>query len=459
MGDLTIKELGALISKATENFKAQEKDNAALVLTFKKQASQYEELKKDFETAREEGKAVDTKKLSDSLDELQEDMSDMRSKYKHPAAAISEEDQKKAVRQIVMKAVGSIVKQNKKNQGDVFDEIKKEIDLQVKTLNITTPAEGGLAVAEVLAMEVMDYAREFSPVAQLIMMKSGITRDYRQMIKVTYPGVSEGIENVPGTVPAQTSTQKYVEVRSKEFKLYASPRITNEALLGTDINVYADLLVCLGEEIGIYLASQLLFGDGLTKNCRGILSSNRIDLTDATGESFLPTLTPDGTGSRDSDYFPAIPTGVSGAIGADDLAIANFVIDVTNALPSRYLAKAKWIMNRKSKGKFEKVRDAQERPIFVHDYIPGLPGKQLILNGHQVIIDDTMPDIAADSTFAIFGDLEKAFAMNKGDIDQMLLDPYTIKGSLLVYTEKEYFEMIQRSDAILVCAATTNGPA
>ena len=94
-------------------------------------------------------------------------------------------------------------------------------------------------------------------------------------------------------------------------------------------------------------------------------------------------------------------------------------------------------MNRTTKGIFEKVRDTQGDPIFLHDYIEGLVGKQLILNGYPVVIDDTMAN---------------------GDIDQMLLDPYTKKGSLIVYTEKEFFEMIQRSDAIIVAAATVNGP-
>jgi HK97 family phage major capsid protein len=453
---MDIKELQTLIATATENFMAQKKENDALTVQFKAMDTQYTELKGDFEKLREAGDSDAAKKVSETLVELQNEMSDLRSKYKTPATAISDKDQVKALRSIAMKAVGSVIKKSKNQKGDVFESIKEEIDLQVKTLNIATPAEGGLAIAEVLSMDVMDYAREFSPVAQLILNKAGMTRDYRQMIKVTYPGVSEGIEAVAGTVPAETSTQEYVEVRSKEFKLYAQPRITNEALFGTDINVYADLLVCLGEEIGIYLASQLLFGDGLTKNARGILSSNRVDVTNLTGESFLPTLTPTGVGARLPDFFPVLATGVSGAIGATDVAIVDFVIDMTNALPTRYLSGAKWLMNRKTKGVFEKVRDANNLPIFVHDYIPGLVGKQLMLNGHQVVIDDTMPDIAADSTFAIFGDLSQAFAMANGDIDQMLLDPYTKKGSLIVYTEKEFFEMVQRSDAILVACATVN---
>ena len=456
---MKFEELQALITKATEKFEAQKGENDKLQLKLKGLVDNYDTLKGDFEKLREAGDADGAKKIATAIDDLQNEMSDLRSKHKNPATAIDTKQEKMAVRSIVMKAVGSVIKGGKNQKGDVFDSIKSEIDLQVKALNISTPAEGGLAIAEVLAMDVMDYAREFSPISQHVLMKSSITRDYRQMIKITYPGVSEGVENVAGTVPAETSTQEYTEVKSKEFKLYAQPRITNEALYGTDINVYQDLLVSLGEEIGIYLAAQLLFGDGTGKNARGILSSNRINLTNLTGESFLPTLTPTGVGARNSDFFPAIPTGVSGSIGTDDVAIVDYIIDVTNTLPTRYLPGAAFYMNRKTKGVFEKVRDADNRPIFVHDYIEGLTGKQLMLNGYRVIIDDTMPNVAAESTFAIFGDLSRAFAMNSGDIDQMLLDPYTKKGSLIVYTEKEFFEMVQRSDAILVLAATANGPA
>ncbi|MCP4984700.1 MAG: phage major capsid protein [Colwellia sp.] len=445
-----------LLEKAIENYQDQVEANEKLTLQMKEVLTKYDTLKDQLNDIKNAGDSDTLIKANKKIDELVDELSDLRTQYKNPVTAISDDQQKDALREVVMKAVGSVIKNNKNNKGEVFEILKEEIDLQVKTLNITTPAEGGLAVAEVLSSDVMDYAREYSPIISLISHKAGITRDYRQMIKITFPGVDEGIEAVAGTVPAETSTQEYVEIKSHVFKLYAQPRITNEALLGTDINVYADLLSLLSEEISIYLASQLLYGDGVDKNARGMLSSNRVDITNLTGESFLPTLTPTGVGARDADFFPVLATGVDGAIGANDVAIVDFVIDMTNALPTRYLKNAVWIMNRNTKGVFEKVRDANEKPIFVKDYIPGLPGKQLVLNGHRVIIDDTFPDIASDSTFAVFGDLGKAMAMNKGDIDQMLLDPYTKKGNLIVYTEKEFFEMVQRSDAIIVAAATVN---
>ena len=342
------------------------------------------------------------------------------------------------------------------NKLTFFDFVKNHATEQCKTLNLGTPAQGGLAVAETLDRDVMEYARDFSPIVSLVGYKASLTRSYRQLILITYPGVAEGVENIAGTKPAETSTQTYTEVKSKEFKLYAEPRITNEALYGTDIDVYSDLIALLGEQIAIYLAAQILKGDGQDKNCRGILSSNRVDITNETGKSFLPTLTADGNGARPADFYPVITTGVEGKIAADDKSMVDWVITTMSKLPSRYRRNAKWIMNENTKLMFELVRNANEDPIFRPDYING---EGFLLNGKPVVIDDTMPDVAKDSLFAMYGDLSMAFAYNNGDIDQMLLDPYTSKGNLIVYTEKEYFEMMQRSDAIIVCAATTNGPA
>ena len=84
-------------------------------------------------------------------------------------------------------------------------------------------------------------------------------------------------------------------------------------------------------------------------------------------------------------------------------------------------------MNENTLLEFEKLRDGNDNPVFRFNYMDGEPR----LNGKPVVIDDTLPDIAANSAFVIYGDLAAAYAINDGDIDQMLLDPYTIKGSLI----------------------------
>lgn len=447
------EKLKELLEKAQANFNEQREKNEALT-------KQIADLQGKLDTVTEQMKnGVDAGQLQTKMEELVEEISDLRSKYRAPASVITDDQQKKAIHDVVMKSFGAFMKKNKGTQGDVVEGLTQEIENQVKTLNLSTPAQGGYAVMEVLSMDVLDHAREFSPIVQQIMLKSDMTRDYRQLIKITYPSIAEGIEAVAGTVPAETSTQTYAEVKSKVFKLYAQPRITNEALYGADINVYQDLITTLGEEIGIYLAAQILYGDGTDLNARGILSSNRVDITDATGKSWLPTLTPTGVGARPSDYFPALGTGVSGDFGADDVARVNFLIDAEAALPTRYLVNAKWYMNRKTLARWKKVRFDDGKPALVWDYIDGTRGRVPLLNGYPVVIDDTMPDVAANSTPMIFGDMSRAFAYAPGDIDQLLLDPFTKKGNLIIYVEKNFTEIIQRSDAIIIVACTTNDGA
>lgn len=452
---MDFEELKALIEKATANYEAQKAENEKLGAKFNALEQKHTELLGDFDKLKEAGDADGAKQLVNQIKELQEELSDVRSKMKKPLNGVTEHDQKDALKQVAMKSVGAYVKSGTKQ--DVFEFLAKNSAESFKALNITNADEGGRAVAEVLSRDVIEYAREYSPILNYIGRKPELTRNFRELVLVTYPSVQEGIENVAGTAIAETTTQEYKEVKAKEFKVNAKPRITDEAMYGADIDIYSALVRLLGRELAIYTAAQVLYGDGTGKNCRGILSSNRVDITNLTGESFKPTLDANPANARNADFYPVKPTGVSGALGADDKSSVNFVIDVVNSLPTEHLNGAAWYMNRKTRGIFEKLRDANDKPIFRMSYVDGVG--TLMLNGYPVVIDDTLPDLVANSTFAIFGRLDRAFAINNGEIDKMLLDPYTVDGCTVIKTDKEYFEIVQQSDAILVLAATTNGPA
>lgn len=454
---MDLEQLKALIEKATANYEAQKALNEKQSVKLTSLISEHDNLKAEFEKLKEGGDTDSAQKIAEAIEELQGKMETVMGKVKNPARAIDSKAENEAIQEIAKKAIGAYFKSGSKKQRDDFPEfIKNHAEMQLKTLNISSPATGGLAVAETLDRDVMDYAKDYSVMSTLIMKKGSITRSYRQLIRVTEPSISEGIEAVAGTVPAETSTQLYVEVEARVFKLYAQPRITNEALAGTDINIYSELVALLGEEAGVYLNAQLLYGDGTGKNARGILSSNRVDITDGTGKSWLPTKTSDGTGARDPDYFPAYPTGVDGSLGTSDKAIVDWLIDFMRQLNKRYRMGAKFVMTEATFDTFRKVRDGDDKPILITNYM-GTGEARLM--GKPVELDETMPEIATGATPIIYGDLTKAFAFNDGDIDQMLLDPYTKKGNLIVYMEKEYFEMIQRSDAIILGATTANGPA
>lgn len=425
------KELKALLETAVNQVKEQSEKNNAL-------EAQVKSLDTKLTEALDNGS-------EDQIKELQSEISDLRSKMKAPAAAITDDQAKKELQTITVKAFNQYARQVKTGHIEL-GEFMNSVGDQFKTLNISTPAEGGAAVAQVLSMDLIEYAREFSPILSMIGMKSGLTRDFRELVLVSYPSVGDGIENVAGVTLAATQEQNYAEVKADTVKVYANPRLTDEALRGTDYNVYADLVRLIGQEITIMLAYKVYYGDNTGKNGRGMLSSSRVAIG-AAGESFKPAPT------RDPDYFPAKPTGVSGSLGADSEAIINFFIDVKNSLPTAHLNGARWCMNRNTLGVVEKVKDADGNPLLIASYMDG--GAARIL-GYPVDIDDTLPDIAADSTPIIFGNLSRAFAMSNGDIDYMLPNPYKISGVTIYEYHKEIFTIMQASDAIILVACTTN---
>jgi HK97 family phage major capsid protein len=444
-------ELKKLIEAMAKKFAESQEARVAAEKALK---TQLDALNVKYEKLEHSKDPEEIKKLMASIKELEDEVSDVRTKANVPAIVMTKAEKQKLHDEVLKPVIGKWLK-GKKNATptEFFKYVENGAAEQFKALNITNASEGGLAVAEVLSRDVIEYAREFSPILGQIGRKPSMTRNFRELILVSYPSVQEGIENVAGVEIAETTTQEYKEVKSKEFKVSAKPRMTDEAMFGADIDLYGDLIRLLGRETSIYTAAQVLYGNGTGKNARGILSSNRVDITNGTGESFKPTLAADPANARDADFYPVVSTGVSGALGADDEAIVNFFVDLVNTLPTQWLAGAKFHMNRTTKGVIQKVRDADNRPVYMNSYAEG---GELMMMGYPVVIDDTLPNLAADSTPIIFGNLSAAFAMNDGDIDKMLIDPYTVDECTVVKYSKEYFEMVQNSDAILIVAATTN---
>ena len=446
---MTLEELKALIQKATENYMALKQKNDETATEITALVKQFNDLKAENEKLRDGGDADIQKKMNDILDEI----SDMRTKMKTPAQ-ITTPEQKQAMHDAVIKPlIGEWTRG--KTQGtaaDFFKFIETVGAERLKVLNITNADEGARAVAQVLSSDVIEYAREFSPILGQVGRKP-MTRDFRELVLVSYPSVQEGIENVAGTSITETSTQEYKDVAAKVFKVNAKPRITDEATFGADIDLYGSLIRLLGREISIYLAAQVLYGNGTGKNARGILSSNRIDITDGTGKSWLPTLAADPANARPADYYPVVGSGISASLGADDAAKIDFLIKVKNSLPTMYRQGSAWHMNTNTAEVLEKIRDEQGNPVFLASY---RDGGELRLFGYPVYIDDTLPDIAANSTPIIFGRLDMAFAISDGAIDKMLIDPYSVDGCTVIKMDKEMIEIVQNSDAIIVVACTAN---
>lgn len=437
------EQLKALLEKAEENLKVMKQkmeDGEQRLKRAEDDAKAHVERIKALEEAGSGGVTVE------ELEDLKNELADLEAKTENPVRLITKDEEDK-VRTVMKGIVGKFIKSQKEKM-----TLKDFADMEVKAaLNLTVSGQGLESIDEVLSRDVIERAREAYPMLAEIHIRN-MPRKLREQVLISYPSVQQGIENVAGSAISETDVQRYAEVENKVAKVNAKPRITDEAMVGGDLDIYGHLLTLLDDEIGRWLILQVLFGDATGKAMRGILSSNRLDITNTTGQAWKPTI--DDTDPRNPDHYPAIATGVAGGLPATDDAIINFLIDVTEALPTKYLGKAKWYFNRKLRGRLRKVKDADGRPQYTNDN----QGDGLKVEGYPIVIEDYMPDYdVADAPFAIFGDLDSAFSMSPGDIDKMLLDPYSVDGCVVVKTDKEFFEIVGKNDAIIILVATTNG--
>jgi|TARA_R110000744_G_scaffold306870_1_gene415092 HK97 family phage major capsid protein len=435
-------DLEQLLAKAQENYENLRVKNVSIESEIATITTELKSEKQLSETQKA--------KFAADISELKNEIADLEVKGNKPQLVLDTKAQELQLKTAVKTAIGSFIRAKDESGKDTGRFKSFVVDHVKAALNLTGTGVGLESIDQVLSREVTERAREAYPIMGAVGMRN-MPRSLREEVLISYPSVQQGIENVAGTAISETEVQSYAEVVNQIAKINAKPRITDEAMSGSDLDLYGQLLRLLDDEVGRYVVNQILFGNGNSKNMRGILSSNRLNLTNTTGESFKPTT---GTGARNPDFYPAVGTGVSGGLPATDKATVDWLIDFETALPTAYLAGAKWYMNRVTLGKFKKLRDANDNPVFSAGYM----GQPMSINGYPVVLDDYMPNFnVANAPFLIFGKLDSAFYISAGDIDYILLDPYTSDGSTIVKVNKEYFEIVGKNDAIIIGAATTAG--
>ena len=149
---------------------------------------------------------------------------------------------------------------------------------------------------------------------------------------------------------------------------------------------------------------------------------------------------------------------MANSLGGTPVAIVDYLINLTQALPTGYLPNAKFYMRKSMQTYLMKVRDNDDRPIFMYNFMT----KSFEILGYPVVIEDYLPDMGVDkvigsTTFTgtgktpiIFGDLAQARYVSDGDVMESLIDPYSVDGGFQVKWEQEKFEMVGSNSAIII---------
>lgn len=158
---------------------------------------------------------------------------------------------------------------------------------------------------------------------------------------------------------------KFSSVSLKDYLIGALAKIGNSLVNNTDIDLVNIVINIVAEYIKLFLEKEVLNG--------------------TTGKI---------TGCSDIPEKQTVTSEVAGSISYDDL------VTVKNKVIQSFRKGSMWIMRQETQTALEKMKDADDRPLFVADPTGEFDGMIL---GYPVYISDNMPEIAEGKSPIIFG--------------------------------------------------------
>lgn len=141
-----------------------------------------------------------------------------------------------------------------------------------------------------------------------------------------------------------------------------------------------------------------------------------------------------GTGSsQPKGVVTAAASGKVGATGQTGTVIYDDLVDLEHSVDPYYRTAGRWMMHDDTLKALRKIKDANDRPIFVPGYETGNPGGAPDrLLGRQIVINQNMATMAASAKSILFGDFSKYLVRDVMDVTlfRMTDSAYTLKGQV-----------------------------
>jgi HK97 family phage major capsid protein len=268
-------------------------------------------------------------------------------------------------------------------------------------MSTTTPAEGGFTVAIEYMREIEKAMKAYGGMREastVLPMASGAHLNW----PTTDPTAEEGEivgQNVQATNLDTTFDVVTIEVYKYSSKSIAIPF---ELIQDSFIDIEAYIRELLAMRIGRITNKHFTVGAGFSQP-RGIVNSSLAGKVGATGQTATITY--------------------------DDL------VDLEHSVDPAYRSQPglAYMMHDQSVKILRKVKDADGRPIFVPGYEQGNPGGAPDrLMGHNIIINNHMPEMAASAKSVLYGDLKKYMIRDVMDLTlfRMTDSAFTLKGQV-----------------------------
>lgn len=292
--------------------------------------------------------------------------------------------------------------------------------MEVKAeLNTKSDPDGGFRVPETYEKSIERVSLATSQLVGLVSDSVIAGNLYKRDFTVSGTGYAWGSE---GGLVSETGTPTLAQVRIPIEKIQAYPFITEEMLTDADYNVEA----WLAEEVSFALEdgknAAFVAGNGVEKP-KGILSYTNV----------------------------ANASWVWGKIGMTNSGHATLLNDLDrlvtfqNTLKTKYQGNAKWLMNLNTQEVVRLMKNGDGEYIWRPGLIEGAPNT---LFGKPVVLDDYMPDIAANAYPIAYADFKRAYRIVRNGGVSVLRNPFAVVGKIGYYTRQRVGGGVENYEAI-----------
>jgi HK97 family phage major capsid protein len=311
-------------------------------------------------------------------------------------------------------------------------------DVELKALSVGSDPDGGYMVLPVMGQTMVTKIRDQSALARVARrITIGAGDSYEEVVDF-----DESDATWVGETSARTATDtpKIGKISIPVHEIYALQSVTQRLLDDSAVNVGAWVEAKISDKFGRSEGTAFLTGDGAGKP-RGLLTYENVTTSDAT---------------RDYGKVQYIKTGNATGFGATVATQADKLLEMVYSLRSPYKSgpNVGWMMNSTTAGIVRKFKTGATTDQYL--WVPGLQdGGAPQLLGYPVFLDESMPDLGADTFPVAFGNFELAyFIVDKPGI-RMLRDPFTSKPNVLFYSYRRVGGGLANSEAIklLKCEA------
>lgn len=294
---------------------------------------------------------------------------------------------------------------------------------EAKSMFAGNDPSGGYLVIPAVSDEMTQVMLEISPLLQAVrIVDLEASDEFEEIVDRDEAGVvwvGEGGDR------GDTDSPELGKFVVPLHEIYAMPSVSQKLIDSARINVMQWLQEKLAEKFASSFNAAIVSGNGAARPL-GFLSvpvSTAADSTRAWGT------------------LQYVPTGASGNF----TGMADCLDDLIASLKPQYRKGASWVMSRTTAARLRKLRDTTGQPLWQPSMVAGQPS---MLKGYEVIEDDFMPAIGANSYSIAFGNFKKGYTLVRRLGLRFLVDPYTAKPKVRLYAYQRVGGGVSNSEAL-----------